>query len=262
MRGGRFVIRSWITRLMRPVGMAVPARRKTPSAASSMSSARRPVLAETNSRGGSGRKKSSRRTAARNFARNSSSSSKPSMFSSRKACFARSHLLTTMTRPQPSRASSPASCLSMRVTPCPASSTRKTTSVSARISSARVWEKKSSVSRLLAVRRPAVSTRTKEALEPSALARERRERTGSRVVPAISLTIRREPPSRRLPSELFPTLGRPARARRMARGPSSRPGSGAGPRTDWIRATSAGIPRPCSAEVSIGSPNPRAKNSP
>jgi hypothetical protein len=54
---------------------------------------------------------------------------------------------------------------------------------------------------LFAVRRPAVSTSENFACVPSAFVRERRARTGSRVVPATSLTMRREPPSRRLPRE-------------------------------------------------------------
>ncbi len=244
-------------RLILPVGIVAPARINTPSAASKRSSARRPVFAETNKTGESGKKKSSRRTAARNLDLNSSSSSNPLIASARKAAFAKSHLLTTTTIPQPIKANSPANCLSMRVTPCCASNTKNTTSVSAKISSERICEKKSKVSRLLAVRRPAVSTKANSVLDPSDLTRIKRERTGSRVVPAISLTMRREFPMRRLPMELFPTLGRPAKAKRIGCEVSVLGVTGAGPIFLRISVLNCGIPRPCSAETNKGSPKPR-----
>ena len=79
--------------------------------------------------------------------------------------------------------------------------------------------------------------------------------TASRVVPGAGLTLTRASPHRRLRRDDFPTLGLPTIATRIS---SSGPGpsSSTTGRRVAIASTRSAIPRPCSAEIGIGSPRP------
>ena len=82
--------------------------------------------------------------------------------------------------------------------------------------------------------------------------------TGSRVVPAVSLTTTRSWPAMEFSSEDLPTLGRPTRAMRC-RSPSGAAVATAetSGRTSITASRTSPLPRPCRAETGKGSPSPR-----
>ena len=82
--------------------------------------------------------------------------------------------------------------------------------------------------------------------------------TGSRVVPAVSLTTTRSLPAMEFSSEDLPTLGRPTRATRC-RSPSGAAVATAetSGRTSITASRTSPLPRPCRAETGKGSPSPR-----
>ena len=100
---------------------------------------------------------------------------------------------------------------------------------------------------------PAVSTNF-QVIPPSSISSS----TGSRVVPAISLTTTRSSFATLFSSEDLPTFGRPIRA--MRRGPPTavpKVCAGASGRASRTASSMSPVPRPCSEETGCGSPRPR-----
>mmetsp|Transcript_2450 Transcript_2450/g.7207 ORF Transcript_2450/g.7207 Transcript_2450/m.7207 type:complete len:295 (-) Transcript_2450:190-1074(-) len=178
-----------------------------------------------------------------------------------------SHLLARTTHARPSSAMRCASMASWSVMGTVASTTRRTTSASLHVRSARPTICVSVPPPTRALRRtPAVSTNLNT--EPSTSSSAS---TASRVVPDTSDTIARAGPGprNRFMSELLPTLGRPRKATSTRSRASSASSSAMRRAFSSMAASTAGssasrtsaTPWPWMAEQATGSPRPSDQNS-